>query len=420
VKLLNRTIYYLITTLLFVFFIGSMVFYRILKSSTEKKINNELALMMEFIVDEIKNRPENYGNLHIPGYITTELIELEEMQAATTIDTFLINPGKKAYKLYRILRSDVEVNSEVYRVSVYKSLIESNELIERIILIATIILILFILFLYLLNRFIFGRVWSDFFTTLEKLKSYDVNSVKNIEFGESEIAEFKLLNSALNQMIEKIRMDYENVKEFTGNISHEIQTPLSVIRLKCELLLQSSPMSSEQALLIRDIQRTNSRLSKLNKTLVLFTKIENNQFPLKETISLYEVVDRHLEIFSSIAEVKAISINCLRKEDFLVEADPMLIDVLIVNLIKNGIVHNIENGVLNIDIRKNEIFFSNTGQNPDLSNQKIFERYKKIGKNEDSFGLGLSLANNICELYNLKLVYLYTDGLHQFTLSKIG
>jgi two-component system sensor histidine kinase QseC len=420
VKLLNRTIYYLITTMLFVFFIGSMIFYGILKSSTEKKINNELASMMEFIVDEIKNKPENYGNFHIPGYITIELIEPEKIQATTTMDTLLINPGEKAYKLYRTLRSDVEVNSEVYRVSVYKSLIESNELIERIILIATIILILFILFLYLLNRFIFGRVWSDFFTTLEKLRSYDVNSVKNIEFGESEIAEFKLLNSALNQMMEKIRMDYENVKEFTGNISHEIQTPLSVIRLKCELLLQSSPLSSEQALLIRDIQNTNSRLSKLNKTLVLFTKIENNQFPLKETISLYEVVERHLEIFSSIAEVKAISINCQKQEDFLIEADPMLMDVLIVNLIKNGIVHNIESGILNIKIRKNEIFFSNTGQNSDLSDQNIFERYKKIGKNEDSFGLGLSLANNICELYNLKLVYLYKDGLHQFTLYKIG
>ena len=92
-------------------------------------------------------------------------------------------------------------------------------------------------------------------------------------------------------MIEKIRTDYENVKEFTGNISHEIQTPLSVIRLKSDLLLQTSPLNSEQANLIRDIQKTNSRLSKLNKTLVLFTKIDNNQFPIKEKISLTEVVE---------------------------------------------------------------------------------------------------------------------------------
>ncbi len=403
--------------MIFVFFIGSMVFYGILKSSTEKEINNELSSMMEFIVDEIKTSPENYGKLRIPGYITIELIEPEEILPAASKDTILLNPDDKSYKLYRTLRSDVKVKAEAYRVVVYKSLIESNELIERIILIATIILILFIFLIYLLNRFMFGRVWSDFFRTVELLRSYDVNSVKSIEFGESEIAEFKLLNSALNQMIEKIRTDYENVKEFTGNISHEIQTPLSVIRLKCELLLQSSPLNSEQAMLIRDIQKTNSRLSKLNKTLVLFTKIDNNQFPLKEKISLDEVVERHIEIFSSIAEVKNINISFEKTENFSIDADPMLVDVLIVNLIKNAIVHNIENGVLNIKIHRNELLISNSGQNANLSQEEIFERYKKIGKSEGTFGLGLSLAKNICDLYNLKLVYHYIDELHTFILS---
>ncbi len=266
----------------------------------------------------------------------------------------------------------------------------------------------------------FEQVWSDFFRTVEKLKSYDVNSVKSIEFGESEITEFKLLNAALNQMMEKIRNDYENVKEFTGNISHEIQTPLSVIRLKCDLLLQSSPLSSEQAVLIRDIQLTNSRLSKLNKTLVLFTKIENNQFPLKENISLKEVLERHIEVFSSIAEGRNISINYSHNDDFLVEGDPMLIDVLLVNLIKNAVTHNIEDGLVNIEVSRDEMLISNSGQNDDLSGLDIFERYKKTGKSDGTFGLGLSLAKNICNLYNLKLVYIYKDGLHNFILSNPG
>ena len=417
-KLLNRTIYILITTMLFVFLIGSVVFYMILKSSTEKEINDELSSRMAFLIEEIITRPENYGNLSIPAYITIELIKPEEILPSESRDTILLKPEDSSYHMYRILRSDVESGSEVYRVHVFQSMVESNELIERIILIVTIIFILFILFLYLINRFMFGRVWSDFFRTIEKLKSYDVNSVKSIEFGESEIAEFKLLNAALNQMMEKIRMDYENVKEFTGNISHEIQTPLSVIRLKCDLLLQSSPLSSEQAALISDIQLTNSRLSKLNKTLVLFTKIENNQFPLKENISLNEEIERHVEIFSSIAEGRNISINYRQNDDFLVEGDPMLIDVLLVNLIKNAVTHNIENGLVNIEVGRDEMLISNSGQNDDLSGLDIFERYKKIGKSDGTFGLGLSLAKNICDLYNLKLVYIYKDGLHCFRLNK--
>ncbi len=419
-KLLNRTIYILITTMLFVFLIGSAAFYFILKSSTEKEINKELKARMEFLTEEIQAHPENYSTLLIPGYLSIELIGPGEILPAATSDTILLNQEGNSYKLYRTLRSDVESKSGIYRLVVYQSLVESNELIERIILIVTLIVVFFILFLYLINRFTFGRIWSDFFMTVEKLRSYDVNSVRSIEFGESEITEFKLLNAALNQMMEKIRKDYESVKEFTGNISHEIQTPLSIIRLKCDLLLQSTPLSNEQAMLIRDIQATNSRLSRLNKTLVLLTKIDNKQFPLKEQISLNEVIGRHLEVFSSIAEGKRIKISYQEKENFVLEADPMLMDVLLVNLIKNAISHNMEDGLLNIELKHNELIISNSGEDSDLSGQDIFERYKKIGKSEGTFGLGLSLAKNICDLYNLKLVYAYRDGLHTFILNKTG
>ena len=417
-KLLNRTIYILITTMLFVFFIGSFVFYMILKSSTEKEINDALSSRMAFLIEEIESRPENYGNLSIPAYITIERIKPEEILPSESRDTILLKPEDSSYHMYRTQRSDVESGSEVFRVHVFQSLVESNELIERVILIVTIIFILFIFFLYLINRFMFGRIWADFFQTIDKLRSYDVNSVESIEFGASEILEFKLLNAALNQMIEKIRKDYENLKQFTGNISHEIQTPLSVIRLKCDLLLQTLPLSSDQAALIRDIQQTNSRLSKLNKTLVLFTKIENNQFPLKENISLNEVIDRHIEVFASIAESRNITINYDQNDDFLMEGDPMLIDVLLVNLIKNAVNHNIEDGHVNIQVSRDEMLISNSGQNADLSGTEIFERYRKIGKSDGTFGLGLSLAKNICDLYNLKLVYIYREGLHVFKLSK--
>ena len=244
-KLLNRTIYILITTMLFVFFIGSFVFYMILKASAEKEINDALSSRMAFLIEEIESSPENYAKLTIPAYITIERIKSDKVLPSESRDTILLNPEDSSYQMYRVLSADVVSASAVFRIHVYQSLQESNELIERIILIVTIIFILFILFLYLINRLMFGRIWSDFFRTVEKLKSFDVNSVTSIEFGESEITEFKLLNVTLNQMMEKIQRDYENVKEFTGNISHEIQTPLSVIRLKCDLLLQSSPLSGE-------------------------------------------------------------------------------------------------------------------------------------------------------------------------------
>lgn len=412
-KLLNRTSYILITTILFVVFFGGIVFYLILKTTTENEIKRELHSRMAFVLHEFLDDPSLYTGLSLPGYITVEKGPAEG-QFGIFKDTILLDELDNSYKQYKSLSAYMEIDSEPYLVQVYKSLDVSNQLIERITLIVTIIIIVFILFIYLLNRFIFERVWSDFFVTVNKLKSYNVDAESSIHFEPSDIYEFNMLNSTLNQMIENLREDYLSVKEFTGNISHEIQTPLSIIRLKCELLLQSVPLSNKQAGIIRDIQKTNSRLSKLNKTLVLLTKIENKQFPTKDKISADEVIKRHLDDFSSIARLRNINLKYDITEDVTLYGDPMLIDVLLVNLIKNAIVHNIDNGEIEIELNGNLLQISNSGEDNDLSGKKIFDRYTKFAGKNESLGLGLSLVKKICDLYGFKISYEYLNRLHIF------
>lgn len=364
----------------------------------------------------IKENPTVYGNLVIPGYATVEKVEFEESCPPYFRDTILLDELDKSFKQYRTLNSVVEINSDLYRISVYKSLIESHELIERITLVVTLIVILFIFFIYLLNRFFFRRVWSDFFVTLDTLKSFDVNKSSNVQFSNSDISEFELLNDTLNRMIGKIHKDYFNVKEFTGNISHEIQTPLTIIRLKCELLLQSASLTKNQIDLIRDIQKTNSRLSKLNKTLVLLTKIENKQFKQKEKISLDKDIKRHLESFNSLIKAREIKLNYEMKTDVSVLMDPILADVLIVNLIKNAVTHNIDNGKIIIELKESRLIVSNTGEEIDLSSKNIFDRYKKVNKTKGSLGLGLSLIKNTCDIYGYAVSYNYTNDMHIFSI----
>jgi len=418
-KLLSRTSYILITSFLFVFFIGSIVFYIILKSATEKEIKRELSSRMQYIILEFKENPSTYDSLSIPGYVKVEKVEAGQCYSPVFKDTIFLDKSDSSYKQYKSLNAKIKINSDFYQVNIYKSLVESTELIERITLVATLIIIIFVLFIYLLNRFIFASVWSDFFTTVDKLKSFDVNRGGEIQFAPSDIAEFKLLNSTLNQMIGKIQKDYVNVKDFTGNISHEIQTPLAIIRLKCELLLQSSPLDNEQAALIRDIQATNSRLSKLNKTLVLFTKIENRQFPDKEEVSIDKLIKHHLENFTSIAKIRNILIKYDAPTDIQILADPMLIDVLVVNLLKNAVVHNIDEGEIFIEINEKELHISNTGEEADLSEKNIFDRYTNFNKGGGSLGLGLSLVKKICELYGYSIDYQYANKHHNFKVSFI-
>lgn len=418
-KLLNKSGFILVTTLLIILFIGGVVSYLILKSSTDKEIKKELTYRLNSVIYELKENPSMYGSFSIPAYVNVERIESSSNKLPVFQDTILLDKVDNSYKQYKSLTAEIEFNSEYYQIIVYKSLNESNKLIERITLFATIFIILFILLIYILNSFIFERVWSDFFSTLDKLSSYDVEMGSDIQFSSSEITEFQLLNTTLNKMIGEIQKDYLNVKEFTGNISHEIQTPLAIIRLKCDLLLQSKPLNRNQAALIRDIQQTNSRLSRLNKTLILLTKIENKQFKNKENISINKVIESQLENINSIALARKVTLKYMMYEDIVLQADPVLIEVLVLNLLKNAIIHNIDNGEISIAINGKDLSVSNTGENINLSDKNIFDRYKKFNNKDGTLGLGLSLVKKICYSYSYSANYTYQNRQHIFTINFI-
>jgi two-component system sensor histidine kinase QseC len=417
-KLLNRTIFILVTTMLFIFLGGSMGFYFMLKSTAEKELNAELHATLRSVLEAVGEDPSSFSEFQIPGHISVKRVEADVSSSPVMQDTVLYTESDGMYRRFRMLHSVVEHGGDHLRVQVYKSMIASDELIERILLIAISIILLYIVFLYLINRVMFERIWSDFFKTVHALESYDVNSEEQLNFTESEIMEFNLLNQTLNQMMRRIRADYENVKEFTGNVSHEIQTPLSVIRMKCELLLQTAPLSEEQATLIRDIQRSNSGLSRLNRTLVLLTKIENHQFTHLEAVSIPARLRHHLDEFSSLFELKDIRFSLEEEGDFHLQADPMLIDVLLVNLVKNAIDHNQKGGQVQVKISRNQLLIANSSATGDLSDEPIFNRYKQVNRKAGTFGLGLSLVKLITDLYHMQIAYEFKQGLHQFTLKK--
>ena len=110
-------------------------------------------------------------------------------------------------------------------------------------------------------------------------------------------------------MTEKIYQDYLSLKEFTENASHEIQTPLSVMRAKIELLLQMENLNDEQVQHIASLYESVNRLSNLNKTLILLTRIENDQFPDKRRINLNERIKYHLENFEEAIKSKEITLT---------------------------------------------------------------------------------------------------------------
>jgi signal transduction histidine kinase len=266
------------------------------------------------------------------------------------------------------------------------------------------------------NYFLSKKIWKPFYKSLNSIENFDLQNSKKPEFGESNIIEFEKLNEALNRMSEKMLKDFSLQKEFSENASHEIQTPLAIIKSKLELLIQSENYTEEQAKLIQDISDTVNRLSRINQALLMMTKIENKQFPVKEDLDLGLVIRKHLQNFEELIAEKDIETKTNLQPSYCISMNPLLADMLVTNLISNAIKHNVSHGKFFISQTANSIIFKNTGDPLTFDPDLIFDRFRKDRQHPDSLGLGLSIVKKIAESSNIRIEYSYENEMHIFKL----
>ena len=253
---------------------------------------------------------------------------------------------------------------------------------------------------------------------LEKLKSFSLQSHERFSLIETPITEFNELNQGIKKLTDKVKSDYDNLREFTENASHELQTPLAIIQAKAENLLNNNGLRINDTAVIQSILENISRLEKLNSTLLLLTKIENEQFTEQDTAFFFKLIQENLENMKDLFEMRGIKTEISFTQDFSNKMSIPLAQTMIINLLKNALVHTPENGTLNIKIEKDLLVFSNTGFQIIKNSNKIFERFYKENSDEKSTGLGLSLVSKICEVSHLMIDYSFSENRHVFTIRK--
>jgi len=318
---------------------------------------------------------------------------------------------------FREMSATVSVGGQLYKLVVSSSLVENDDLLESILLVQISVLLVLIGGMLWINQKISRRLWQPFYIALKNMQSFELNKESNPAFKASTTDEFNELNKAINNLFSRSTRLYQHQKEFTENASHEMQTPLAIFQSKLELLMQTTPISEEQAGLINALDETNRRLIKLNKSLLLLTKIENNQYQTTETISIAQLCQKLIHQFQPYAENKNIIIHTRFNDDITVDVNPTLIEILVGNLLTNAIRYNRDNGEIVVTIDKNNLTIENTGAFAALDPGRIFDRFHKQNGQEDSTGLGLAIVKNICTLYNYEVNYNFNNGWHFFTLN---
>ncbi|MBC8985147.1 HAMP domain-containing histidine kinase [Pedobacter sp. N36a] len=193
-----------------------------------------------------------------------------------------------------------------------------------------------------------------------------------------------------------------------------MMTPLAVINSNLDTLLQTAGFSDQQGELIEDIYFAVGRLSRLNHSLLLLAKIENNIIKNEEQISLRPFIERKLRQFQELLQSAEIEVSIDLKDKELLMSK-YLADILLNNLISNAIRHNVKPGRIEVLLTVSQLIFKNTGIAMSLDGTRTFERFNKTTSSE-GMGLGLAISRQICQQYGFTITYTYADHLHVFSV----
>ena len=231
------------------------------------------------------------------------------------------------------------------------------------------------------------------------------------------IREFSQLNQSIHQLTMSVRKTYLSQKEFIENASHELQTPLTTLKFKLELLLQEKDLSQNQSLLISDMYKVIEQMDELNKNILLLSKIENGQFASMEPVVIINIVNEAANDLLLIAESKSQKIiKTFSTDGIFIQSNKMLLKILVNNLILNALQYSDANTAIRISVDEYLLTVSNPGLPLNINNDKLFSRFNKNNSGKGN-GLGLSIVKAISDLYNYKISYEYSSGNHHFKLQ---
>ncbi|MEO6490692.1 MAG: HAMP domain-containing sensor histidine kinase [Ferruginibacter sp.] len=416
-KLLSKYFRSNITGTIVVVLLTSICYYFVIRYILIEQLDNALVEEEQEVMEYVKQ----HNSLPLPSSYKDQEVDFKtgsqhSVRRFITTDLY----GQDTHELIatRQLISPINLNGQTIDVFIKRSEQETEELIQLIALITLVAVVLLLLVLFLINRFVLQRLWKPFNTTLSQLKDFHLLDKNTIRLEESEINEFNELNKAVMIMTKHVQQEYNSLKSFTENASHEMQTPLAIINSKLDLLIQGENINELQMHQLQDIYNALDRLSKMNHSLLLMTKIENNQFAETENVQLDILMKEKLFQFEELVVNRDLAIE-INTDPVRIPCNKQLMDILLTNLLNNAIRYNINGGTISIKVTGKTLVISNSSELPSLDDQRVFQRFYRPQENkQEGNGLGLSIVKQICDRMGFSVQYFSRENnYHEFQVD---
>ena len=335
----------------------------------------------------------------------------------TLFNSSFYNFSEKEIEPLRELKSPVVIDGKLYTLSIKTNLLESEDLRTALLILFITIIAFSFLGIFIINKWFSTRLWKPFYQTLQKIENFEIDKHTKPNFSRSNITEFNRLNDSIEKLIEHNIVIYKNQREFVENAAHELQTPIAVFKAKIDILIQRDDITQGQSEVLVSLYNAISKLTRLNKNLLLLSKIDNLQYNLVDKISIKKLIENKSDFFTEQAKQKNIKIDYSLKNDILINSNIGLTEIMINNLLLNAIRHNVTNGKINISIMDKTLVISNTGKAGKLSEEKLFSRFSKTQTSKQGNGLGLAIVKKIADINHWTISYSYSESTHTFIVQ---
>lgn len=418
-KLFHRVILTLALGLLPVMALWSVLFYYGMVNEINDEADDALGeyamlIMRRVLAGEPLPAPNNGSN---NSYSITPVDEeyLRNHPPIKYYDEMVYIPEKEETEPARVLRTFFcDAEGQNYEIQVATPTFERSDLLETVAWNIGALYLVLMLTIFIVVSLVYYLNMRPLYRLLQWLDSYTPGAKKSAVPTDTSVVEFRKLSEAAQRATDRTEKLFEQQKQFIGNASHELQTPLAILGNRLEWLVNDTAPSEQQLGEMLKMRQSLARLVRLNKTLLLLSKIENGQFPESTDVDITAIVRESLEVYGEIYEEKNIAQSVELPQGFVVRMNESLASTLVNNLLKNSYVHNVEGGTVKVSIEKDTLVVANSGTEV-LDPSRIFERFYHKG-NSDSTGLGLALVSSIARNCNLTVGYKFTEGMHNFSI----
>ncbi|KAA5537809.1 sensor histidine kinase [Paenimyroides baculatum] len=421
ISLKNYTLKYLALALLVIIAVWAALFYAVildeLYDNTDdglkdlkiqiirKAYTDEATLQIkEFNFNQFKITPVNHSQYKEGNFFRNQLFYMEyddEMEPYRILETYFVDRNGNCQKL-EIRTSTVEEDD--FRLDLFFALI--------------FLYIFLVVSIVLINNIVLKKVWKPFYITLDNLGKYEFGKLYKAKQSTTEIREFKLLDQKIDKMIERNEAAFLQQKQFIENASHELQTPLAIAINKLDLLIEKESFPQDNLIDLSETKNGLIRLVNLNKSLLMLSRIENNQYADKSEIEMNEVLKHVLEDFLDLLQFKNIDLDFSESAQFKTVINPDLAYILISNLIRNAVKYNSDGGKIIVTVDSYGVEIKNTSIGNEPLSELVFNRFYKAVNDNSSTGLGLSIVKSIAENHAaLNILYSFENNFHVFSLK---